>query len=176
MSSLKKAKKVIMINYCFENGDELEIPFTYKPAVMNHIKLTFDDYLLSTMRNKGNREYYAALLDSVIIYVKYSGEVTKDFLLNTISDKEYNALVGLGEIIIDLEQPFLIIPMGEQLIHDACAKSLQGQINKKSIKSAYRYKQSFPRQFELNETVNTTPAKLKANYRSTHSIRALKGA
>ena len=80
MSSLKKAKKVIKINYCFENGDELEIPFIYKPAVMNHIKLQFDDYLLSSMREKQNRKYFAALLDSAIIYVKYSGELTKDFL------------------------------------------------------------------------------------------------
>ena len=42
MKNLKKAKKIINVNYCFENGDELEIPFVYKPAVMNHIKLTFD--------------------------------------------------------------------------------------------------------------------------------------
>ena len=34
MNNLKKAKKIINVNYCFENGDELEIPFVYKPDVM----------------------------------------------------------------------------------------------------------------------------------------------
>ena len=52
MKNLKKSKKIIKVNYCFENGDELEIPFIYKPAVMNHIKLQFDDYLFSRMREK----------------------------------------------------------------------------------------------------------------------------
>ena len=52
MKNLKKSKKIIKVNYCFENGDELEIPSIYKPAVMNHIKLQFYDYLLSPMREK----------------------------------------------------------------------------------------------------------------------------
>ena len=37
MNNLKKAKKIINVNYCFENGDELEIPFVYKPDVMKYI-------------------------------------------------------------------------------------------------------------------------------------------
>ena len=64
--------------------------------------------------------------------------------------------------------------MGEQLIHDAWAKSLQEQINKKSIKSAYKYKISHPEQFELAESTNVTHAKTNGSYNSTHSIRTLK--
>ena len=176
MKNLKKAKKIINVNYCFENGDELEIPFIYKPAVMNHIKLQFDDYLFSPMREKANRPYFTALLDSAIIYVKYSGEVTRKLLLNYISEEEFNALVSIGEILVDVQGNYLMVPMGEQLIHDACAKSLQGQINKQSIKTAYKYKTIHPEQFPIPETTNGTHAKINGSYNSTHSIRTLKGA
>ena len=176
MKNLKKTKKIINVNYCFENGDELEIPFVYKPAVMNHIKLPFDEFLFNPMREKGNREYFTALLDSAIIYVKYSGEVTKQQLLNIISEKEFNALVDLGQIIDDREEEYITVPMGEQLIHDACAKSLTGQINKMSIKSAFNYKNTYPEKFQISESTNATHAKLNGNYKSTHSIRTLKGA
>ena len=91
MNNLKKAKKIINVNYCFENGDELEIPFVYKLDIMKYIKLSFDEFMFSPMREKGNREYFTALLDSAIVYVKYSGEVTKQQLLNVISEQEFNA-------------------------------------------------------------------------------------
>lgn len=66
--------------------------------------------------------------------------------------------------------------MGEQLIHDACAKSLTGQISKMSIKSAFKYKTTYPEKFQTSESTNATHAKLNGNYKSTHSIRTLKGA
>ncbi len=104
MKNLKKAKKIIRVNYCFENGDELEIPFIYKPAVMNHIKLQFDDYLFSPMREKENRPYFTALLDSAIIYVKYSGEVTRKLLLNKKELQKLNKSVkNTGLTIIPLK-------------------------------------------------------------------------
>ena len=81
MKNLKKAKKIINVNYCFENGDELEIPFVYKPKVMSYIQLPFDEFLFNPMRQKGNREYFTAPLDSAIVYVKYCGEVTKQQIL-----------------------------------------------------------------------------------------------
>ena len=175
MKKLKKAKKIINVNYCFENGDELEIPFIYKPAVMSYIQLPFDEFLLNPMREKGNREYFTALLDSAIIYVKYSGEVTRQQLLSTISEKEFNVLVSLDQIIVDGVSDSIIVPMGEQLIHDACAKSLTGQISKKSIKSAYKYQSLYPEKFPLPESTNGTHAKLNGNYNSVNSIRRLKG-
>ena len=93
MKNLKKAKKIINVNYCFENGDELEIPFIYKPDVMKYIKLPFDEFLLNPMREKGNREYFTALFDSAIVYVKYCGEVTRQQLLNIISEQEFKVLI-----------------------------------------------------------------------------------
>ena len=176
MNNLKKAKKIINVNYCFENGDELEIPFVYKPDVMKYIKLSFDEFMFSPMREKGNREYFTALLDSAKVYVKYSGEVTKQQLLNVISEQEFNALVSLDQIQVDVSGKYIIVPMGEQLIHDACAKSLTGQISKMSIKSAYKYKNTYPEKFQISESTNATHAKLNGNYKSTHSIRTLKGA
>ena len=174
MRSLKKVKKIICVNYCFENGDELEIPFVYKQAVMNHIKLPFDEFLFNPMREKGNREYFTALLDSAILYVKYSGEVTRQQLLNVISEKEFNALVELDQILVN-ENNQIVVFMGEQLIHDACAKSLTGQISALGIKSAYKYKTTFPQKFPLTESNNGTHAKLNGNYKPTHSIGMNKG-
>ena len=176
MNNLKKAKKIINVNYCFENGDELEIPFVYKPDVMKYIKLSFDEFMFSPIREKGNREYFTALLDSAIVYVKYSGEVTKQQLLNIISEKEFNALVDLGQIIDDRAEEYINVPMGEQLIHDACAKSLTGQISKMSIKSAYKYKTTYPDKFQLTESTNGTHAKVNGSYNSAMSISKLKGA
>ena len=66
--------------------------------------------------------------------------------------------------------------MGEQLIHDACTKSLTDQISKMSIKSAFKYKTTYPEKFQISESTNATHAKLNGNYKSTHSIRTLKGA
>ena len=176
MKNLKKAKKIINVNYCFENGDELEIPFVYKLDIMKYIKLSFDEFMFSRMREKGNREYFTALLDSAIVYVKYSGEVTKQQLLNVISEQEFNALVSLDQIQVDDSGKYIIVPMGEQLIHDACAKSLTGQISKMSIKSAFKYKTTYPEKFQTSESTNATHAKLNGNYKSTQSIRTLKGA
>ena len=66
--------------------------------------------------------------------------------------------------------------MGEQLIHDACAKSLTGQISKMSIKSAYKYKTTYPDKFQLPESTKGTHAKLNRSYNSAMSISKLKGA
>ena len=163
------------MNYCLENGDELEIPFIYKPKVMSYIQLPFDEFLFNPMREKGKREYYTALLDSAIIYVKYCGEVTRQQLLNVISEKEFNALVELDQILVN-ENNQIVVFMGEQLIHDACAKSLTGQISKMSIKSAYKYKTTYPDKFQLPESTNVTHAKLNRSYNSAMSISKLKGA
>ena len=143
---------------------------------MKYIKLSFDEFMFSPMREKGNREYFTALLDSAIVYVKYSGEVTKQQLLNVISEQEFNALVRLDQIQVDVSGKYIIVPMGEQLIHDACTKSLTDQISKMSIKSAFKYKTTYPEKFQTSESTNATHAKLNGNYKSTHSIRTLKGA
>jgi hypothetical protein len=52
MKNLKKSKKIIKVNYCFENGDELEIPFIYKPAVMTYLQLPFDKFQLNPIKEK----------------------------------------------------------------------------------------------------------------------------
>ena len=176
MKNLKKAKKIINVNYCFENGDELEIPFVYKPKVMSYIQLPFDEFLFNPMRQKGNREYFTAPLDSAIVYVKYCGEVTKQQILNIISEQEFNVLVSLDQILVDGVKDYVTVPMGEQLIHDACAKSLTGQISVLGIKSSYKYKITFPEKFPLPENTNGTHAKLNGNYKPTHSIGMNKGA
>ena len=54
MKNLKKSKKIIKVNYCFENGDELEIPFIYKPAVMTYLQLPFDKFQLNPVKEKAN--------------------------------------------------------------------------------------------------------------------------
>ena len=70
MKNLKKAKKIINVNYCFENGDELEIPFVYKPAVMNHIKLPFDEFLFNPMREKGNTVNFRKMAMNLVPHPK----------------------------------------------------------------------------------------------------------
>ena len=113
---------------------------------------------------------------TVVGLIGMTGIIINDSIVLVTTIDEYSKERGLFPAIVDGVTDNVTVPMGEQLIHDACAKSLTGQISVLGIKSSYKYKITFPEKFPLPENTNGTHAKLNGNYKPTHSIGMNKGA